>query len=110
MESVFMDISHLSIAQLKELHAKIPAEIIKRQTEDRQKVLEQMAALATSHGFSLEELLSKKGGSKKASVKKVAAKYRHPSQPDLTWTGRGRKPVWVSDWLASGKTIESLAI
>lgn len=105
-----MDISHLSIAQLKELQAKIPAEITKRQTEDRQKVLEQMTALATSHGFSLEELLGKKGGAKKGSGKKVAAKYRHPSQPELTWTGRGRKPVWVSDWLASGKTIESLAV
>ena len=105
-----MDISTLSIAQLKELQAKIPAEIIKRQTEDKQKVLDQMTALATSHGFTLEELLGKKGAVKKAGGKKVAAKYRHPSQPDLTWTGRGRKPVWVADWIASGKTLESLAI
>jgi DNA-binding protein H-NS len=105
-----MDISTLSIAQLKELQAKIPAEIIKRQTEDKQKVLDQMTALATSHGFSLEELLGKKGAVKKTGGKKVAAKYRHPSQPDLTWTGRGRKPVWVADWIASGKTLESLAI
>ena len=105
-----MDISTLSIAQLKELQAKIPAEIIKRQTEDKQKVLDQMTALATSHGFSLDELLGKKGAVKKVGGKKVAAKYRHPSQPDLTWTGRGRKPVWVADWISSGKTLESLAI
>ncbi|GAB2182280.1 H-NS histone family protein [Denitratisoma sp. agr-D3] len=106
-----MDISHLSIAQLKELQAKIPAEIAKRQTEDKQKVLDQIAALATSHGFSLEELVGKKSGKKSAAGgKKVAAKYRHPSQPELTWTGRGRKPVWVSELLATGKTLESLAI
>lgn len=106
-----MDISSLSIEQLKELQARIPAEIAKRQTEDKQKVLDQLASLASSHGFTLDELVGgKKGAGKKASGKKVAAKYRHPSQPELTWTGRGRKPVWVSELLAAGKTLESLAI
>ncbi|MGE5472584.1 MAG: H-NS family nucleoid-associated regulatory protein [Bacteroidota bacterium] len=109
-----MDISNLSIAQLKELQAAIPGEIAKRQTEEKQKVLDQMMALASSHGFSLDELLgknvSKKTGSNKAAGKKVQAKYRHPNQPDVTWTGRGRKPVWVADWVASGKSLDDLAI
>ena len=107
-----MDISHLTVAQLKELQAKIPAEIQKRQTEDKQKVLDQISALASSHGFSLDDLLGKKAGGKKGgnAGKKVAAKYRHPAQPELTWTGRGRKPAWVNDWLASGKTLESITI
>ncbi|HEX5394081.1 MAG TPA: H-NS histone family protein [Rhodocyclaceae bacterium] len=109
-----MDISNLSIAQLKELQAAIPAEIAKRQAEDKQKVLDQMAALASSHGFSLDELLGNKGVGKKAgaakAVKKVQAKYRHPSQADVTWTGRGRKPLWVAEWVASGKSLDDLAI
>lgn len=110
-----MDISNLSIAQLKELQAAIPGEIAKRQAEEKQKLLDQMAALASSHGFSLEELLGNKNGSKKTGAnktagKKVQAKYRHPTQSDVTWTGRGRKPVWVADWISSGKSLEDLAI
>lgn len=109
-----MDISTLSIPQLKELLAVIPGEIARRQAEEKQKVLEQMAALANSHGFSLEELVNGKAGGKKGASKmagtKVAAKYRHPTQSDVTWSGRGRKPVWVNEWLNSGKSLEELAV
>lgn len=38
------------------------------------------------------------------------ARYRHPDEPSLTWTGRGRKPVWVAEWLAGGGTLEDLEI
>lgn len=108
-----MDLSTLTIPQLKELLAAIPGEITRRQAEEKQKVLDQMQALATAHGFSLEELLAKSGAKKgpsKMAGTKVAAKYRHPSQPDVTWSGRGRKPVWVSEWTASGKALEDLAV
>jgi DNA-binding protein H-NS len=42
--------------------------------------------------------------------KPVEAKYRHPENAELTWTGRGRKPVWVQELLTAGKTLEDLAI
>lgn len=25
------------------------------------------------------------------------AKYRNPANPDQTWTGRGKKPAWLTD-------------
>jgi DNA-binding protein H-NS len=28
----------------------------------------------------------------------------------LTWTGRGKKPRRVTDWLAKGKTMKALAV
>ena len=34
------------------------------------------------------------------STKPVAAKYRHPSNPKLVWSGRGRQPKWLAAWLA----------
>ena len=36
------------------------------------------------------------------------AVYAHPSAPSLTWSGRGRKPVWVLEMLAQGMTLEQL--
>lgn len=41
---------------------------------------------------------------------KVPPKYRHPEKPELVWTGRGNKPVWVREWLDSGRKIEDALI
>lgn len=43
-------------------------------------------------------------------TKLTSTQYRHPSKSDLTWTGRGKKPKWVTEWLAQGKTMEALTV
>jgi ribosome modulation factor len=40
----------------------------------------------------------------------VAARYRHPSDTSLTWTGRGRKPAWVQNWLDNGGSLDDLDV
>ncbi|WP_208279302.1 ParB/RepB/Spo0J family partition protein [Massilia oculi] len=37
-----------------------------------------------------------------------AVRYRNPNDATQTWTGRGRQPKWVSDWIESGKRLEQL--
>lgn len=37
-------------------------------------------------------------------------KYANPADPKQTWSGRGKKPVWVSECLAQGKTLADLEI
>jgi len=51
----------------------------------------------------------KKAGRKKTRGK-VAPKYRNPANSRETWTGRGRKPLWVVAALESGKKLQDLAI
>lgn len=47
---------------------------------------------------------------KKASKKfKSIVKYRG-SEPGQQWSGRGPKPGWVADALASGRTMQDLAV
>jgi DNA-binding protein H-NS len=104
-----MDISTLSLVQLKELQQQIPAEIKRREKEEKVKLLNELQSLAVARGFSLEQLLKSDVGGDKVK-KTVKAKYRNPLNAEQTWTGRGRKPQWVLDQLAQGKTIESLAI
>lgn len=105
-----MDISNLSLVELQLLQQQIPLEIKKRQEQEKAKVINEIKLIAESRGFSLDQLL--KGGEKvkTKAVKTVMAKYRHPENADQAWTGRGRKPQWVQDWLASGRKIEELAI
>lgn len=59
----------------------------------------------------------KKGASPLAAAAECNARrkadgvqYRHPQNPDLTWTGRGRKPQWVVEWLLGFGTLEQLAV
>ena len=48
--------------------------------------------------YAIEDLIGKEVKVKAASTSKVKVKYRHPENPELEWTGRGRKPKWVEAW------------
>jgi hypothetical protein len=37
-------------------------------------------------------------------------KYRHPQNPDLVWSGRGRQPKWIEHWLSEGGSLDALAV
>ncbi|OBU84561.1 H-NS histone family protein [Chromobacterium subtsugae] len=43
-------------------------------------------------------------------ITQPAVRYRHPTNENQTWTGRGRKPAWVQAWLDAGGTLEELAV
>jgi DNA-binding protein H-NS len=103
-----IDLSKLSIPELEALARDVQEELVNRRETEKQRVLDQMRELAGSIGMTLEELLiSQRGG--RAAKGVVAVKYRHPENPDLTWSGRGKRPQWVNDALAEGKTLEDLA-
>ena len=40
--------------------------------------------------------------------KKVAPKYRNPSNAEQTWTGRGVSPTWVQELKTAGKLDSAL--
>ncbi len=41
---------------------------------------------------------------------KVAPKFRHPEDDTVTWTGRGRQPKWVVEYIASGGNLDDITI
>jgi DNA-binding protein H-NS len=43
------------------------------------------------------------------SVRIVTPKYRHPVSNE-TWSGMGRKPNWVKNWLAAGRILADIEI
>lgn len=45
-----------------------------------------------------------------AGTKTLAPKYRNPANADQTWSGVGKKPSWVAEALASGKTLAELEV
>ena len=101
------DVETLSLKELKSLQKDLAKAI--STFEDRQKsdARSKLEIIAKEMGYSLADLI---GTEVKPTRAPVIAKYRHPENPSLTWSGRGRKPLWFVAALDAGKTPEDLAI
>jgi DNA-binding protein H-NS len=106
--TIVTDWNALSLDQLKKLKKDIDKAITSfeaRRISEARKALE---AKAAELGVSLAEILG--GKPTKSARAPVAAKYAHPENASMTWSGRGRKPKWVEAALAAGKTMADLEI
>ena len=122
-----MDIKTASLPELRRIAAKIEKEIEKREQADKKGLLNKLKKLAEEQGFDFASLVGLESGAAKPAVakgkkaekpakasKKAAVagkiKFRHPEDASIGWTGHGRKPGWVINWLADGKPLEELAV
>ncbi len=94
----------LSLEELKDLRKRVDAAIKDFEKRRKREALVAAQKAAQDHGFSLDDILSEKSGSK------GLPKYANPANPEQTWTGRGRQPSWVKEALAKGKSLDDLAI
>ncbi len=100
-----INLSELSVAELDRLKNNIDSAINNRMQVELMAVRDQLDALVESSGYTLQQILDAK-----PVRKTVQPKYRNPSNPDNTWTGRGRRPLWVEKCLSEGKTLDDLLI
>jgi DNA-binding protein H-NS len=63
---------------------------------------------AADLGFEARDVPLKKTGMKPKGKRPAVAKFRDGD--GNTWVGRGARPHWLRDALASGKTLEDFAI
>ncbi len=94
------DYNALPLDQLRTLHREVGALIAQRRNEALEQVKQQIAVL----GFNIDDLVPRtKKGSK-------SVKYRDPNAPEQTWSGRGKRPLWLQDKLAHGRSLDEFAI
>jgi DNA-binding protein H-NS len=106
-----VDLSGYNLTELKALQQDIEKAIKDRQHQDVQTARDQILAIARDAGISVEELLASPGkNAAKKEGKKVRPQYGNPANESQTWTGRGRQPKWISEGLASGKTLDQFRI
>ena len=60
--------------------------------------------------YRLTRPVRRHGGGARKARSASPAKYRHPKNPNATWTGRGRRPAWIKDGLGKGKKLLSFDI
>jgi DNA-binding protein H-NS len=102
-----MDLSNLSAADLRNLQEQIKRELKKRESQEQAEAREKIFAIAQSVGVPLKDLI---GAGVRAKTGTVAPRYRNPADASQQWTGRGRQPKWVKDWVDAGKAIDLLRL
>lgn len=96
----------MSIKELKELRSKVDKLIQSKHDQERSGLRERFKEMAEEAGFSLADIVGiARGG--KGRGGSVAAKFVHPDNPQLTWSGRGRMPKWLSEKVKSGISVET---
>jgi len=107
MASVNLD--KMSLKELLDLEAKLEKAISNARDRERAEVKQKIEAIVQNAGFSVNELF----GGNRATVGKgrqIAAKYVNPDNRSETWTGRGRKPRWLTAKLDKGAKLEDFAV
>lgn len=107
-------------ADLQKQIAKLQTQAERMRKGSFDKAVGQIRDLMEKNGISIEQLTEalaakgkkgrkpgKAGGGTPTAVK---PKYESPTDPTVTWTGRGRKPKWVQEWVDGGNDLEKLLI
>ncbi len=103
-----IDLSGLSMEELDALAARVEERKVELREEQRQAALEAFQSIAGEYGMTPEEVLGvrrRRPRAASAAPKKRRApakiKYRDP-ETGKTWSGRGRRPAWVTEEMRVG--------
>ena len=102
-----VDLTSLSLKELKQLNKDVEAAIADFKDRELREALAEVEAFARERGLSPADLA---GLVTKRTRRPAAPKYANPEDTSQTWTGRGRRPHWVTAALDSGKSMDDLAI
>lgn len=103
-----MDLSNMSVGDLRNLQEQIKQEMKQREHQEVQQAREQILAIAQKVGVPLKDLMTTPARGAKTGT--VAVRYRHPDNSSQQWTGRGRQPKWVKEWVEGGKSLDKLRV
>ena len=101
-----VDISNLSVAELEALKGSIDTAISSRRQTELVGLREAIDDMLEKAGFTLDEVMQARATKKRV----IEPKYFNPNNKEQTWSGRGRKPSWVEELLASGGSLEDCTI
>jgi DNA-binding protein H-NS len=102
-----INLNTLSLKELRDLHASVAKAIAGFEDRKKKEAIGILEEKARELGFSFSEL---SGVTSQRKRTPAVAKYANPQDASQTWSGRGRKPLWFVAALASGKSVDDLAI
>ncbi|MGA7802318.1 MAG: H-NS histone family protein [Gammaproteobacteria bacterium] len=103
-----IDWERLTVDQLLELRDQVSNALANRVEAERRDLESRLARLKLADVTYPTRLA--KGGRVIGMRAMVAPKYRNPDNPSETWSGRGRKPRWLTAALKAGKKLREFKI
>jgi DNA-binding protein H-NS len=108
-------------AQLVKKMEALQAQADKARSKEVKGVIGRIRQAITAYGLTAEDLgfggSKAKPGPKPGAAKKVARKagktaraVKFRNDAGETWVGRGKRPQWLRDALAGGKTLQDFAV
>lgn len=94
-------LARMSVDELWMMHKELGA-ILSMKLDAEKKQLERRLASLQGHDKSITTA--------RRPYPKVYPKYCNPDRPSETWSGRGKKPRWVTLQLGAGKKVDDLLI
>lgn len=99
-----------SLNELLAKKAELDSKIEQLRKSARSEAIAQVKQIMADNGLTVEDITSGKARAvSSAKGGKIAPKYRN-SETGETWTGRGLKPKWIENAIASGKKLEDFLI
>ena len=116
-----INLDELSVDELEKLIKQAESALDKKrkaELKNAQAVLEKMAK---DLGVDPQDLLKNAADKKKTTRKKAAkkktgvrrpakVKFRDPNNSSNTWTGRGKRPLWLQDALSKGANLDDFFV
>jgi DNA-binding protein H-NS len=99
-------IRSMSFEELIRVRADIDAAIELHMARERQAMMKMLQKAGSGGG----PVRSETTGAHPLKGKKLAPKFRNPTDRTQVWAGRGNKPRWLAAALKAGKKLESFAV
>ena len=99
-----------SVVELNRILVAVEKELDKRKAEVS--IMNEMRKLAADNGFDFDRLMSEASQDIKTrrELGPAPVRFRHPKNQDLVWSGRGKRPNWMKEAIASGLSEEQLKV
>lgn len=102
-------LDRLTTKELKELRDKVEKLMSTKRDSERSNLREKFKQMAEAAGFSLGDIVGV-GGRGARGGRSAAAKFINPDDPNMTWSGRGRKPNWLTAKVKAGANEEDFRV
>jgi DNA-binding protein H-NS len=92
----------MSVAELFRLREQLTSILARKMEEEKTRLEERLRRLHINNAMSPDR--------PRRPYPKVLPKYQNPTNPAETWSGRGKRPHWVSAYLNAGERLDHLLI
>ena len=101
----------LSFDELLKLKRDIDGQVAKRSAIELEHTKSRLQLIASSLGQTVAQVFGlHTNETAKKERRKTSIKPKYTDAHGNTWTGRGRRPQWVDEWLRNGSELDALLI